>query len=552
MSDESNELAKKLLRDFGTLQNNRGNFDSQWKEVAERVIPDDAPLFESRGNDFTQGDKRTSQLFDATAMVALGRFASIMDSILTPRNQQYHSITTKNPILKRNRQARLWFDDVTEVLFSYRYAPAANFASQNLLTWSSLGGYGNGALFVDALSTGTGTRYKNTHLSEIYFRENHQGLVDSVYRYFNLTVRQAITQFGDKLPKSIRDKMANSPDDKFKFLHCVEPRELYDPKRLDSKNMPFASYYVSEEGQVLLSEGGFRTFPYAISRYTQVTNETYGRGPAMQVLPSIKTLNEQKLAMLKAAQRAVDPIYLAYDDGVLDTFNAAPGSMNSGGVSADGRPLIQALYPGDTRIGKEAQDDERSLINDEFMITLFQILVETPTMTATEVIERTREKGILLAPTAGRQQSEYLGPMVHREIDVLQAQGRIPPPPAIIQEAAAVGEFDYDVEYDSPLSRMQKAEGASGLLRTLETALNYANVTQDSSVLFYFNMDVAIPELSRINGVPEAWLNSSEAVEQMKQAQRQQQELQQAASLAPGAAAMVKATAAAGIKPKAS
>ena len=40
-----------------------------------------------------------------------------------------------------------------------------------------------------------------------------------------------------------------------------------------------------------------------------------------------------------------------------------------------------------------------------------------PQMTATEVIERTNEKGILLAPTIGRQQSEYLGPMIERELD---------------------------------------------------------------------------------------------------------------------------------------
>ena len=40
-------------------------------------------------------------------------------------------------------------------------------------------------------------------------------------------------------------------------------------------------------------------------------------------------------------------------------------------------------------------------------------------MTATEVLERAREKGALLAPTMGRQQSEALGPMIEREIDIL-------------------------------------------------------------------------------------------------------------------------------------
>ena len=60
-----------------------------------------------------------------------------------------------------------------------------------------------------------------------------------------------------------------------------------------------------------------------------------------------------------------------------------------------------------------------------------QILQDNPRMTATEVIERTREKGILLAPTVGRQQSEYLGPLVDREIDVLVEQGLLPPMPDV-------------------------------------------------------------------------------------------------------------------------
>ena len=41
----------------------------------------------------------------------------------------------------------------------------------------------------------------------------------------------------------------------------------------------------------MLDEGGYRTFPYAISRYVTAPGETYGRSPAMLALPSIKTLN---------------------------------------------------------------------------------------------------------------------------------------------------------------------------------------------------------------------------------------------------------------------
>ncbi|STU67291.1 Bacteriophage head to tail connecting protein [Klebsiella pneumoniae subsp. ozaenae] len=54
-------------------------------------------------------------------------------------------------------------------------------------------------------------------------------------------------------------------------------------------------------------------------------------------------------------------------------------------------------------------EQKRQTINDGFFITLFQILVDNPQMTATEAMLRAQEKGQLLAPTAGRIQAEFLG-----------------------------------------------------------------------------------------------------------------------------------------------
>ena len=97
-------------------------------------------------------------------------------------------------------------------------------------------------------------------------------------------------------------------------------------------------------------------------------------------------------------------------------------------------------------------EDERTLIKDTFLISLFQILTENPEMTATEVMERVKEKSILLAPTVGRQDSEYLGPMVLREIDVLKAQNLLPPQPKMLAQSRG----DYKIVFDSPITRSSK------------------------------------------------------------------------------------------------
>ena len=160
-------------------------------------------------------------------------------------------------------------------------------------------------------------------------------------------------------------------------------------------------------------------------------------------------------------------------------------------------------------------------------------------MTATEVMERTREKGILLAPTLGRQQSEYLGPLIEREVDILARQGKLPPMPEALKEA----DESYTVEYDSPLSRAAKAEEASGLMRTVDYTISVVNVTQNPEPLDHFNWDVIIPELSDIHGVPERWRNDLKTIESIREGRSQATQEQQEIQAAPGAAALVKAAA---------
>jgi hypothetical protein len=255
------------------------------------------------------------------------------------------------------------------------------------------------------------------------------------------------------------------------------------------------------------------------------------------VLPAIKTLNEEKKTMLTQGHRAVNPVLFVHDDGVMDTPSMKPGFVNMGGVTADGRPLVHALPTGNLAIGKDMMNEERQVINDAFLVNIFQILVDTPQMSATEVIERTREKGILLAPTIGRQQSEYLGPMVDRELDLLSSQKLLPPMPQILIEAKG----DYTIQYDSPLSRAQRAEEAAGIMRTIETAINVVNVTQDHAPLDHFNWDTIIPEVAEIQAVPARWMRGMEEVKLMRAGRAQQQQEQATIQAAPAAAAMVKA-----------
>lgn len=539
---KQDQFCEMVIREYNELAGVRGNWDSHWQEIAERLWPMHARLFQARGWYQSEGEKRNEQIFDSTPVVALQRFGAILDSMMTPQNSVWHKLRPDQEELLLDYDTKLWFDLVNKLLFKHRYAPTANFAGQNQVNYKSIGAYGNSCMFVDALQgqRDVGIRYKSCHMSSVYFRENHQGIVDSVYRFFQMTARQALQVWPESTPERIRSVADSRPDQQFAFIHCVKGRQDYDPRRKDSKGLPFASYYVSYDGgHALLDEGGYRTFPYAIGRYEQAPNEVYGRSPAMDVLPAVKTLNEEKKTVLKTGHRTADPVLLGPDDGVMDGFSLRPGAYNPGGVTADGRPLVHTLPVGRLDIGKELMDDERAVINDAFLVSLFQILTESPQMTATEVMERTREKGILMAPTLGRQQSEYLGPMIERELDILISLKVIPPMPPALMEAGA----EYAIRYDSPLARAARAEEATGLMRTVETAINIASNAQNPAVLDHFNWDVIMPELADIQGVPAKWMNSLDAIQQIRQGRQEQMEQQTAMQAAPGAAAMISASA---------
>ena len=544
--DRAEQIVKESLREFGELVSVRSTFATHWEEISELIDPVSRNTFQY-GNWNTPGQKKTDRQVDANGMMALRRFAAIMDSLLTPRNQQWHGLQAEDMDIRERREVKVWFERVTKIMFQMRYAPIANFASQNAMQFRQLGAYGTGGMFIDQAVDANNNplralRYKQFPIGELFLRENHQGLVDGFVRWYRLTGRQAAQKFGyDRLPDTLKTACDNNSQQQYDFLHRVVPRSDFDPRRLDARGKQFASYHISMTGSALLGEGGYYTFPLAASRYTQIAGEVYGRSPAMDVLPALKTLNTEKRTFLKQGHRAADPIILTADDGLIDGVNLRPGAMNKGGVTSDGKPLVTTLPVGNINIVKEMMDDEKGLIQDAFLVSLFQILTETPTMTATEVIERTNEKGILIAPEVGRQDSEYIGPMNIRELDLLARLGVLPPMPPVLAQRVREWPGGFETVSSNPLSRAARAQEASGFMRTLQVANEVAQATGDTSVYDPFDFPVAIPAIADIQGAPLAWMASDEKIAAKQQARAQQMARQQQIQAAPAAAAMLKA-----------
>ncbi len=125
-----NQIADDVCREFQEAAGERSTWESHWQEVAELALPSYSGVFYTNGQYQTPGDKRTTKQYDSTAAIALGRFAAVMESMLTPRNQKWHRLMPGNSELNKNREVRLWMEETTARLFKHRYAPKANFAGQ--------------------------------------------------------------------------------------------------------------------------------------------------------------------------------------------------------------------------------------------------------------------------------------------------------------------------------------------------------------------------------------------------------------------------------------
>ena len=545
MTQREEEIVNDTLQMFTEAQTWRYVFGSHWEEVAELIDPTQRNTFQF-GNFNWPGQKKTDRQVDATGMMALSRFGAICDSILTPSNSFWHGLEASDPYVMKDRQTRLWYEQMTKLLFRLRYMPEANFISQNQAKYISIGAYGNTGLFIDeldpALSGKRGFRYKAVPVGELFFTANHQGAVDGFIRWMRMTARQVKQRWPETFPATLQSALDGNSEQLFDVLHRVSLRKDYEPGRLDDTGKRFLSCYVCMKSKTLLQEGGYRSFPMDVLRYDVAPGEVYGRSPAMMVLPALKTLNAEKRTFLKQGHRAADPVLLTTDDGLL-SFDLTPGAQNAGGMSTDGKPLVGVLPTGSIQISKEMMDEERSLINDAFLVSLFQILTETPQMSATEVIERTNEKGILLAPTVGRLRPDA---QIDREMDIAIYNGWAPPMPPRLREAMKAGAVQHTTVHTSPLSKAMKAQEAAGFFRTLEGVKEIASITQDPSVFDRFDFNTAIPAIAGIQSVPESWMADDKMVAGKQKARAEAAQRQEMIQAAPAAAALAKARAATG------
>ncbi len=513
----------KISARLGALKQKRVEHEPYW-EKAEQMCSATSYIWIRRG-------KRTvQQLFDSTGSLALSFFISGMKSVLIPKSERWHKLRPVNPALEVDDECRTYLDWLTGFLFKARYSNNSRFNSEADGFLESIGKYGTG-VFLTEDNIGFGITYKNIDLWECYLDENANGEIDTIYREYKLSAREAVKRFRDDITNEIKETANKAPEQEVTILHAIEPNPDFNPKSMSTQEKKYISFYVDITNQKIFKTGGFDYLPYSVARYKTIPQSVYGIGPAEKAMAEILTINEMNKTILSSAQRSANPTVLVSDEANVEDAGklGTAGAIAYGMIGEDGKPLARPMeYGNNLAISLEMQSKIREIIYDHFMVRLFRTLADQKgTMTIPEVMARKTEDANILGPVADRISLEWLPGVITREIYIYNNYGLIPPVP----NKLAMPNSGMTIEFESPAVRMQQSSAVEGILRTVETIAPLAQI--DDAAADILDVPEAARYIAEFNSVPATMIRSKEKAAQRSAARAQAMQAGQLLAAAP-------------------
>ena len=529
-SQEFRNLARQLKDNLSRLQEKRSNWESHWQEVSDYMLPRKAEITKQRA----RGDKRHTQIYDATAIHALELLAASLHGMLTSSANKWFSLRFKETELNDIDEAKEWLENSTTRM--YDAIGKSNFQQEIFECYFDLIAFGTACLMIEEDQEDT-LLFSARHIKELYIQENKKGFVDTIYRKFKMPAQAVIDKFGiENVSKDTINTFKKAPFDEIVLVHVARPRLDFDPKKKDKQNMPVQSIYFEFENGHIISIGGFKEMPYVVPRYLKASTEQYGRSPGMNALPDVKVLNKMVENSLKAAAKQIDPPLLVPDDGMLAPIRMSPGSINF--FRSGSRERIEPLQiNANTNVSLNNENQRRDAIAKMFHVDQL-LITENRNMTATEVLQRNEEKMRILGPVLGRLQSELLSPLIVSVFNMMLRNGLFTEAPDILSKQ------ELKIEFVSPMALAQRSQELQSLMRGLEI---FGSMAQALPVMDYIDDNGMVKQIIEILGLPAKVIKSDAEVAQIReeraaneQAQMEQQQLLAETQAAKQAAPLAK------------
>lgn len=504
---KTNDLAASLAERFGRLEDRRSRWVPVWRELASYMLPR-KDCFDSHSRPGAADER----IFDSTPPHALELLASALGGLLTNPATTWFDIRPVDRERGDDDDVRGFLAETRQRMNRVFNSEDTGFQTHSHELYLDVALFGTSAMYVEA-DPACVVRFNTRPLGEICVAEDVRGQVDTVYRKYELTARQAVQEWGGDCSDQVQRQAEESPEARVEILHAVFPRDDRDPFGLGVMNFPWSCVYMETATQHVLEESGYLEMPYMVPRWSKASGETYGRGPGLTALSDTRVLNAMARTTLMAAEKMSDPPLMVPDDGFLGPIRSGPGGLSY--YRAGSQDRVEALpVHADLNAAQGMMEQRRESVRRIFLADQLAP-ADGPAISATEAVIRQSERMRVLGPVLGRLQTEFLGPVVRRVFNIMVRTGALPPLPQGMEME------DFEVRYASPVNTAQKRYEAQALQQAMEYLAPLVGQGDPNGLMDNFDQDRIARHATELFGVPADYMLSDDAVAE-KRATRSQ------------------------------
>jgi len=509
-------LVKQILKRQKQLEDVRFNYEDIWDDVS-LFATSRRPDFK---NQLQEGKRQGTQIYDGTPSAALNLYVDGIQGYYISRALEWFSYRIGGYQLRQlneHRDVRIWLQELREAV--YWELSQSNFYDairEFLLDGASIG---NANIFIDEDVAKRVLTFSVKHPRQIWFAENRLGEVNIVHRRFYWNAQEAILEFGkENVSQNIIDAYeADRLTQEFEFLQVIYSIDDHIVTEYDSQAGKFRkfkkhiSYYVEVDKKNLLRRSGFVVSNPIIWRLKKYSGEDYGRGLLGDAISEVKRLNSASKTQMQIAQLSAEPA-LNIPFEMKDNVDLTPLGQN---YYRDAGRVIMPIQTGvNYPITEDYIERLQKAVERHFNVEFFLMLARAEgTMTATEIIEKQGEKVALMSSQLS-QLSMSLNKIHDRVLNLMFAQGRLPPVPGILLDRTG-GFFIVDVDYVGPLPEAQKRLfKARGIRQSLEVAAPY--IEMFPGILDTLDDVELAKELFTTHGMPAKIMREDEDIAEIR------------------------------------
>lgn len=439
-----------------------------WAELARLILPYRYKwvVTPNRAN---RGSPLNDAIINSTGTLAMRICAAGMLTGLMSPSRPWFRLAVGPEGYDPPGDAQQWLDEVGEVI--YDILAGSNFYRVGAQMFQDLATFGTSPMIIYEDDEDIIRGYVPC-AGEFLFALGGRLTVDTLYREFTYTIQQIVDWFGiDHCPAEVREAWRQggaSIEREMVVAHAIEPNFALSDRSsggrkvtLVSGRWPFRETYWlrNQQTPAPLSLRGFNEQSFMALRWSETSNDPYGRSPGMDALPDIAGLQHEEVRYAEFLDKGVRPPMVGPPELQNQPASIRPGDITF--VAGSGAKFEPAYMVNPTFLAPMVQDIERKekRIDRAFYVDTFLAISQMDGIQPREVLELTLRQG---------EKIQQLGPVIEsaerglstairRVAAIADRRGMLRPMPRSLMQLLHQHNSGIRIEYVSLMKLAQQA-----------------------------------------------------------------------------------------------